>query len=89
MCPNYESYDKTMNSQNIQPAQWKCANAGGWFRKKQPELVEKVVSFRASDHTGVGIPSIEGDCHTSDIGHWFAMTFFIILLFPPGIPPWE
>ena len=23
------------------------------------------VSFRASAHTGVGIPKIEGDCHTS------------------------
>ena len=35
MCPNYESYDKTMNSQNIQPAQWKCANAGRRSRRKQ------------------------------------------------------
>ena len=45
----------------------------------------KFMSFRASAHTGVGIPQIEGgfiesyphylgDCHTSDIGHWFAMT---------------
>ena len=43
------------------------------------------MSFRASAHTGVGIPRLErkchkkqpeklGDCHTSDIGHWFAMT---------------
>ena len=34
-------------------------------------------SFRASAHTGVGIrfPCVEStDCHTSDIGHWFAMT---------------
>ena len=43
------------------------------------------VSFRASAHTGVGIRfpvkmsvnirlSGNTDCHTSDIGHWFAMT---------------
>ena len=43
------------------------------------------MSFRASPQTGVGIPRLEGkcikkqskyegDCHTSDIGHWFAMT---------------
>ena len=49
---------------------------------------QKTMSFRASAHTGVGIPRILqhfrpkiegfylylGDCHTSDIGHWFAMT---------------
>ena len=45
-------------------------------------------SFRASAHTGVGIrfpappweargtcgATRDADCHTSDIGHWFAMT---------------
>ena len=48
---------------------------------------------RASAHTGVGIPRLNGnayrnaskklgDCHTSDIGHWFAMTvFFLFVLF--------
>ena len=44
------------------------------------------LSFRASAHTGVGISWIiraflvyPGDCHTSDVGHWFAMTAFFIL----------
>ena len=41
-----------------------------------------MLSFRASAHTGVGIPidipKIGGDCHTSDIGHWFAMTAFFV-----------
>ena len=39
------------------------------------------LSFRTSPQTGVGIPFVietaflePGDCHTSDIGHWFAMT---------------
>ena len=39
------------------------------------------MSLRASAHTGVAIPwmfryvfKTFGDCHTSDIGHWFAMT---------------
>jgi len=54
------------------------------------QTVEKEVSFRASAHAGVGIPrflnffnqkstffSYYGDCHTSDIGHWFAMTVFL------------
>ena len=36
----------------------------------------KMLSFRASAHTGVGISFMMGDCHTSDIGHWFAMTQF-------------
>ena len=46
------------------------------------------LSFRASAHTGVGIPRLNGnsyrnafkklgDCHTSDIGHWFAMTVLL------------
>ena len=49
------------------------------------------MSFRTSPQTGVGIPQMNektiglritmfenpGDCHTSDIGHWFAMTFFL------------
>ena len=44
------------------------------------------LSLRASAHTGVAIRIPNGglnlsifqrtDCHTSDIGHWFAMTFF-------------
>ena len=42
-----------------------------------------MLSFRAGAHTGVGIPihipKKEGDCHTSDIGHWFAMTAFLFL----------
>ena len=45
----------------------------------------KKLSFRASAHTGVGISWIireflvyPGDCHTSDVGHWFAMTAFIL-----------
>jgi hypothetical protein len=30
----------------------------------------------ASDHEEIpsGFPEAVGDCHTSDIGHWFAMT---------------
>ena len=35
------------------------------------------LSLRASANTGVAIPygyRHFGDCHTSDIGHWFAMT---------------
>ena len=56
------------------------------------ELLQKFapqVSFRASAHTGVGIRSLfavqstappsaagDADCHTSDIGHWFAMTHY-------------
>ena len=46
------------------------------------------LSLRTSPQTGVAIPPIfeqlrpkiggiyfyPGDCHTSDIGHWFAMT---------------
>ena len=58
----------------------------------------KELSFRASAHTGVGIPRSEGeppdkdpknrgDCHTSDIGHWFAMTaFFFYVLFDETFP---
>ena len=48
------------------------------------------LSLRTSPRTGVAIPPIFeqlrlkirgiysylGDCHTSDIGHWFAMTAF-------------
>ena len=54
-------------------------------------LLENTLSLRASAHTGVAIPpdfrtitsenrglySYPGDCHTSDTGHWFAMTAFL------------
>ena len=53
----------------------------------------RTMSLRASAHTGVAIPPIfeqlrpkmggysyPGDCHTSDIGHWFAMTWYILAI---------
>ena len=53
-------------------------------------LLENNLSLRTSPQTGVAIPRIfkhsgnktrlfpiqPGGCHTSDIGHWFAATYF-------------
>ena len=56
----------------------------------QKGLLENNLSLRTSPQTGVAIPRIfkhsgnktrlfpiqPGGCHTSDIGHWFAATYF-------------
>ena len=64
---------------------------GGDFSLKQYLAHEKIrMSLRASAHTGVAIriplhtlmtklPKRRTDCHTSDIGHWFAMTTFVVV----------
>ena len=52
----------------------KTLRLSGGFLLRAGKAPSSVMSFRASAHTGVGIPRIEGGCHTSDIGHWFAMT---------------
>ena len=54
------------------------------------ELLENALSLRTSAHAGVAISRIfkhlggktklfpfnRGGCHTSDVGHWFAATYF-------------
>ena len=46
----------------------------------------KELSFRAGSNRRGNLPDFQsflvylGDCHTSDIGHWFAMTAFLFIL---------
>ena len=54
---------------------------GFWRARRTAGNIPNYMSFRTSPQTGVGIPFVieatflePGDCHTSDIGHWFAMT---------------
>ena len=46
---------------------WLCSNATMLTKLVIPRPVFKLV-------VGISGVSIAGDCHTSDIGHWFAMT---------------
>ena len=45
----------------------------GW--KKKTVIPSQCAHWRGNP---LGISGTEGDCHTSDVGHWFAMTVKIL-----------
>ena len=58
----------------------KCPNRRTVIANQSADWCGNPPDFQTSTLGNLGFYAYPGDCHTSDIGHWFAMTLYILAI---------
>ena len=58
----------------------KCPNRRTVIANQSADWCGNPPDFHTSTLGNLGFYAYLGDCHTSDIGHWFAMTLYILAI---------